>query len=219
MSKINNLQQHKISRINFFSNAFKNKKYKLLRKTLPYLVVTPLFLGIMHFGSGISIDHGNIIEKYTYVSDEPVPDYMNGYDKLTYKGKWEKTDKGYSRVVNVYNSEPYDEQFIHNILVQEDCRLDFFENHTSKDSVETTDNLFFEEKLFNTSIIEHVRYDKNKMYYYGKVGPSRLVYPLMAYFIFQAGAIVIYKNNLESYLFDRKSKKIVELKKYRKRVK
>ena len=205
-----NSNQQNVTNLKLFSGIKKIKKHKLLRKFLPYLVVTPLFLGVMHYGAGFSIDHGNIMEKNTSKYDGNISSNVIGESILTYRGPWNREEDGYSRLVNHYNSGSFDNKYIHDILVNKD--IESIEPYFSSGKIEYVDTIPVEEKLFNDSSMEYVYFRKDKNYFEGNVGFSELFYPVLGYLVTQFGAVVIY----DDFLKNRKNKKIVKFSSYKK---
>ena len=203
--------KRKVSNLKLFSGVLKNNVYKLVKRFLPYIVGAPLFLGIMHFGGGYSLEHGKIMQEYSFEND----DYDNfSDDRLIYRGPWSKDENGYSRVVNVYNAEIMNNELIHDALMNKEKMLDTMAKYLIFSNVENFQLITLEEEYINNSIMEYFDYERNDSKYYANVGLTGVAgyvfeysaIQLLVYFLYRQ-MLVIHDENKNKLVMKRRSGK------------
>ena len=182
-----------------------NKKHKIIRKFLPYVVVSTLFLEVMHLVHGFSLDNGNIMQRvsYEYGADEREDAYyMDGKNYLTYRSAWKKDGEEYYREVKTYNGEMFSDERVRDILIHKDDRITVMDDCLISSKVEYERNIPLNEKIFNSSSMRQDIFNSNGFDSYGNVGMAGAVDLLFLYSLLEFGGAFLYKKYLKSYFLD-----------------
>ena len=181
------------------SSSFKKKRgigFRLVRKILPFLIVTPLYLGFAH-KAGYSLHGFNLIHENTFYDDmELLTD-----NSLTYYGKWQKDSDGYHREVKYYNAEFFDDEKIMDILLNRDERISVLNREYTGGNIEYREYLDFIERIFNSSRMSHIVTQGNKTNIVSVASQYDLFCFWMLFFVFNGVSYFSYKEFLKSLSF------------------
>ena len=202
-----------ISNLKVYSK--KKRRYRLLKRLIPYIAVGSFTLGVAHFLGGLSFKDGNIIKcsSYDYGKDEDFAD-MNGESYFNYYSSWVKEDGGYSRDVSYYDASYFNEEDILDIVKNNNTSiLDDYYISTKREHV---NNVSVKEKLFNYPSMQYISFKNNGSYIVANVGVAGVVDYALFYIVFQPFGVYFYKKCFD-FEDDYKDDKVVHFSKCRKK--
>lgn len=201
-----------ITNLKFYSKDIRKKKYSLLKKSLPYLVVTSLFLlGMNHLG--FYLDDGKVMLHSTSES------FSFSKDSILYYGKWQKSEEGYCREKIYYDVDSIPSETAIEYIKNFDP--DKLTSYLVNYEVIYQKDISLINKLFND--IDITYYDDNygQMDKYSVENFSNNIDIFLVY-LFVQFAVTVFKGDVSDaihYIASKKrgDDKIVDISKYRKK--
>ncbi len=205
-----------ITNLKFYSNGIGKKKYRLLKKALPYLITTSLFLFGMN-RAGYYFDDGKLMNHSTVETSSSISE-----DSILYFGKWEKGEDGYYREKDYYRVDSMSDDSVLECIKKIDTvkLASYLVNH----EVIYQEDISFLTKLFNNTDISYFKDSYGQTDIYSVENFSDHIDLFLFYLLVQFG-VTVFKGDVSEafqYIFSKKrydddNTKVIKISDYKKK--